>query len=198
MPLLTINEICEHYKISRKTVERWMHRGLPVVKLNANNGSVRIEEYQLEKWLSGLNAEKIGDRIRWHEYELKHQISYDLASCQSNKNTFIQLVDECKLIYPHDYYIKLENGKEILISIQCSDGKTFRSQEFVDSQIESFIRQLHQENRKPYLLILDIDLGNADEEYTLHFDVTRFINKVVIKSQYILEFDIISYLQAFK
>lgn len=200
MALLTINEICEQYKISRKTVERWMQRGLPVVKLNSNNGGVRIEEYHLRKWLDGLNAERIGDRIRWHEYELKHQISYDLDRERRNENTFIQLVDTFKLMYPHEYYIKLENGKEVLILIQCSEGesmKFYRSQKFIDNQVEGFISQFHNGNSKPYLLILDIDLGNEDVKYTLNFDATQIINKVVIKSQDIFEFDIIEYLKSF-
>ena len=53
---VTIADICSKYDISRKTVERWIAtRSLPAVKLNNNNGSIRIQIDEFEKWINAQN-----------------------------------------------------------------------------------------------------------------------------------------------
>ena len=48
MKLLTINEVCLMYKISRSTVDRWRKDGLPSIKVGRG---VRFEENVLTEWV---------------------------------------------------------------------------------------------------------------------------------------------------
>ena len=48
----TLDEVAEHLKVSRRTVNRWAAAGtLRVYRLSANAGSVRVKDADLRKFL---------------------------------------------------------------------------------------------------------------------------------------------------
>ena len=49
MKLLTIKDVCDMYKVSRATVDRWRRDGLPFSKVGKG---VRFDEDVLKKWIS--------------------------------------------------------------------------------------------------------------------------------------------------
>jgi hypothetical protein len=124
---ITIADICDKYKVTRKTVERWASmRSLPFVKLNDNNGAIRIKENEFQRWLDGLNSKNPIIKMRWCEYELKLKIHIDLFNKYKEK-TLITEFDCFRSIFPQDFYIKLDNDTKYLIN--CSyyghEGKGF-------------------------------------------------------------------------
>lgn len=48
-----------------------MERGLPYIKLNNNNGSVRIDEGEIQKMINGMTNENPINRMRWGEFQAK-------------------------------------------------------------------------------------------------------------------------------
>ena len=49
MKLLTIQDVCNIYQVSRATVDRWRKMGLPHNKIGRG---IRFEEDALKKWIS--------------------------------------------------------------------------------------------------------------------------------------------------
>lgn len=125
---LTISDICEKYKLSRKTVERWIStRSLPAIKLNEKNGAVRIEASIFEKWLNGQNSKNPIDKMRWCEYELKYKINMDLNESCKDRNSIIKEYDCFQFHYPQDFFVILKNDKKLLIQVAFYgyEGKNF-------------------------------------------------------------------------
>jgi excisionase family DNA binding protein len=48
----TLDEVAEKLKVSKRSVARWVEKGtLPVIRLSAQAGSVRVAESDLKKFL---------------------------------------------------------------------------------------------------------------------------------------------------
>lgn len=101
---LTIDEISHLFKVTRKTIERWIKKGLPTIKVS---GSIRINPNDLEKWIEGTNSDNPIKRMIWLERELKEKIILDLHNEYEKKN--LEDFDYFKLHYPHDIYLKLKS-----------------------------------------------------------------------------------------
>lgn len=52
MPVLTIKEIADKYRVSIMTVHNWIKKGLPVTKIGR---VIRIEQKDLERFISAQN-----------------------------------------------------------------------------------------------------------------------------------------------
>ena len=49
----TLDQIAEQLQVSRRTINRWAATGaLPVIRLSAQSGSVRVAESDLKKFLA--------------------------------------------------------------------------------------------------------------------------------------------------
>jgi len=49
----TLDEVAERLKVSRRTVNRWVEaQSLPVIRLSAHAGSVRVAESDLRKFIN--------------------------------------------------------------------------------------------------------------------------------------------------
>lgn len=54
--LLTTEELCQWFKVSRRTITTWrQEKGLPFLKIGK---AVRFEKQEVEKWITKNNAEK--------------------------------------------------------------------------------------------------------------------------------------------
>ena len=58
--LLTVEEVCELLKISRRTLERWREKGLPFTKLGA---VVRFKKADIEDWVNDNRAKKTENKM---------------------------------------------------------------------------------------------------------------------------------------
>lgn len=103
---LTIDEISQSFKVTRKTIERWIKKGLPTIKVS---GSVRINPESLEKWIEGINSDNPIKKAIWLERELREKIIFDLYDEYDKKKLDF---DYFKCYYPHDIYIKPKNDLE--------------------------------------------------------------------------------------
>ncbi|GEM_PF-806294 len=113
---LTIDEISQLFKVTRKTIERWMKKGLPTIKVS---GSIRINPDDLEKWIEGTNSENPIKKMIWLERELKEKIILDLHDEHEKKN--LEDFDYLNLRYPQDIYIKPKSdlkNKSYVINIR--------------------------------------------------------------------------------
>jgi hypothetical protein len=53
--LLTTKELAEHFKVTTQTIWRWRVKGMPHIKLNAQN--CRYELPAVMEWIKGENEE---------------------------------------------------------------------------------------------------------------------------------------------
>ncbi|MEO2077375.1 MAG: helix-turn-helix domain-containing protein [Bacillus sp. (in: firmicutes)] len=182
---VTISDICSKYGISRKTVERWIAtRSLPAIKLNTNNGSIRVNIDAFEKWINAQNDLNPIKKLHWCEFELKYKISFDLNEEKKSLNSIVSRYDNYKTEYPQDFFISLKNNSKVLVNIRPY-SEDFSSQSFRQEVTEKFIKQYGKEIN---LLILEIDINaNQVKVEDQTFENVKF---KVLNSGEILEFDI--------
>lgn len=192
----TINQICNEYSVSRKTVERWMKSGLPYIKLNDNNGSVRINEEDLKQMIDQKNNNKrLAERIYWLEYQLKLIINNDLM--KNNEKHPNRIVDLKSLIsfYPHDFVLGIDD-KEILIHISCIDTNTLKSISECDLE-KRFKKTFPEKTEKLRLIRIFLNVNNDLLSNQSHFNSEKIINLITINAQNISDFDIMYYLNQY-
>ncbi|MCU5172551.1 MULTISPECIES: helix-turn-helix transcriptional regulator [Bacillus cereus group] len=194
--LKTIKQVCEEYSVSRKTVERWMKAGLPYIKLNNNNGSVRIDEADIQMMISGMTNESIVNRIRWGEYQAKLAISYDLnEDKKNNSSSKIKYYDDLKFKYPQDFYVETTTA-DFLINVSTIDKKYF--DEFnLEEQEEIFRKKFLIDNQKIKLLILLVGINNNLDENKFVFDPKNVVNIVAVNIKNITSLDIMKYVNQY-
>lgn len=194
--LKTIKQVCEEYSVSRKTVERWMKAGLPYIKLNNNNGSVRIDEADIQMMINGMTNESIVNRIRWGEYQAKLAISYDLnEDKKNNSSSKIKYYDDLKFKYPQDFYVETTTA-DFLINVSTIDKKYF--DEFnLEEQEEIFRKKFLIDNQKIKLLILLVGINNNLDENKFVFDPQNVVNIVAVNIKNITSLDIMKYVNQY-
>ncbi|MDM5250814.1 helix-turn-helix domain-containing protein [Lysinibacillus sp. G4S2] len=191
--LKTINEICEEYSISRKTVERWMNTGLPYVKLNSNNGSVRIKEEDVQKMINGMTNENPINRMRWGEFQAKLAISQDLfEDRQHNLSSKIEFYDEFKLSYPQDFYVII-GETNVLINVSSIDSKHFDSFS-LEEQEKIFKRKFFVEEQNLKLIIILVGFNDNLDSNKYIFNSSNIVNMVAVNLRDITNLDIMKYL----
>lgn len=52
---LTTDELCELFKVSRRTIERWRKAGMPFIKIGSN---VRFKQREVLKWIEEQDSNK--------------------------------------------------------------------------------------------------------------------------------------------
>ncbi|MCH5460922.1 helix-turn-helix domain-containing protein [Bacillus cereus] len=191
----TINQICEEYNISRKTVERWMKAGLPYIKLNNNNGSVRIKEEDLQKMINGKNSENPINRMRWGEYQAKMAISFDLAEAKKNDSTLIKNYDEFKLCYPQDFHVEV-GQINLLINVVSIDKKDIELFSIKDQE-ERFRRNFLVEEHNLKIIILFVGFNNNLPQNKVKFDSNNVVNMISINLRDITNLDILQYINQY-
>lgn len=53
MPILTIKEVANKYRVSIMTVHNWIKKGLPVTRIGR---VIRVDEKKLEEFISAQNS----------------------------------------------------------------------------------------------------------------------------------------------
>ncbi|MGW5982998.1 helix-turn-helix transcriptional regulator [Bacillus mycoides] len=194
--LKTIKQVCEEYSVSRKTVERWMKAGLPYIKLNNNNGSVRIDEADIQMMISGMTNESIVNRIRWGEYQAKMAISYDLnEDKKNNSSSKIKYYDDLKFKYPQDFYVETTTA-DFLINVSTIDKEYFNKFN-LEEQEEIFRKKFLIDNQKIKLLILLVGINNNLDENKFVFDPKNVVNIVAVNIKNITSLDIMKYVNQY-
>ncbi|UNL87502.1 helix-turn-helix domain-containing protein [Priestia koreensis] len=192
--LMTINQVCDFYQVSRKTVERWMKTGLNYIKLASNNGSVRIKKSDIDMMLEGKNSENPIRRMHWGEYQGKLAIEMDLNDEVRQSSPKVKQYDSLKINFDQDFHVTLNNGN-LLINVTSLDEKHWKH--FSKDDQENRFKRIFGDGHDYKLLIIFVGFNNNLPDNQKDFDPNDLVNMITVNLDDVTDFNIMQYINQY-